>query len=255
MVIDPLVPLPSDHLPPVRLVEYPSRDAAEQLALDEALLDLRETQGGPGLLRFWESGSICVVLGHTNSASREVNLARARARGVPILRRMSGGGAVVQGPGCLNFSLILEIASDGRLATPGDANAFIMRRHAALFDSLTKEPVAYSGFSDLTIHARKFSGNAQRRRLRALLFHGCVLLDFDLAQIDDLLPMPSREPAYRDHRAHGEFVRNLGLPSSTVTEALRQTWGAHEVTREIPHEETARLLGERYRSPAWTFKL
>ena len=255
MVIDPLVPLPSAPPPPVHLVEYPSRDAAEQLALDEALLDLRESQSGPGLLRFWESGAICVVLGHTNSASREVNLSRARARGVPVLRRMSGGGAVVQGPGCLNFSLILEIASDARLATPGDANAFIMRRHAALFDALIKEPVAYSGFSDLTILSRKFSGNAQRRRLRALLFHGCVLLDFDLTQIDDLLPMPSREPAYRDHRSHGDFVRNLGLPPAVVTEALRGAWGAHELTHAIPHEEAARLLRERYRNPAWTFKL
>lgn len=254
MVTDPFASLQAAPLPLVRFVDYPGDDAAEQLALDEALLNLREGEGGHGLLRFWEPRTLCVVLGQTNSAEREVNLARTHARGVPVLRRASGGGAVVQGPGCLNYSLILEIASDAHFATAGDTNAFIMRRHAALFATLTGEPVAHSGFSDLTISSRKFSGNAQRRRLRALLFHGSVLLDFDLSQIEDLLPMPSRQPAYREHRAHRDFLRNIGVSSAVVKAALRQSWGAHEVHESIPRDETDRLIRERYRNPAWTFK-
>src|SRR5689334_16956944 len=85
---------------------------AENLACDEALLQAAETGNSGEVLRFWESPTHFVVVGYANKVGAEVNVAACDARNVPILRRCSGGGTVLQGPGCLNYALVLRIADD-----------------------------------------------------------------------------------------------------------------------------------------------
>jgi lipoate-protein ligase A len=238
----------------VQFVEFSPPGAASQIALDEALLDLRENQSGEGFLRFWEPSEPCVVLGRMNIADREVRLDRCRSRGVPVFRRSSGGGTVVQGPGCLNFSLVLNIRDDPRLAHAATTNDFVLGRTAGVISSLAGETVAVRGLSDLTIGGRKISGNAQRRRIRAILYHGCILLDLDFALIEDLLPLPSRAPDYRGGRSHTEFLRNLRISAEALKDALRRSWGAEVPATTIPVKETERLAAEKYLNPAWTYK-
>jgi lipoate-protein ligase A len=240
--------------PDVRFVEYTPPSTAGHLALDEALLNLRETEPGEGFLRFWEPRELSVVLGRTNNPETEVRLDRCRARGIPLFRRSSGGGTVVQGPGCLNFTLVVNIADDPRLESAGATNEYVLRRNAGVISILTGKDVGVSGSSDLTIDGRKISGNAQRRRLRTVLFHGCILLDFDFGVIEDLLPFPSRQPEYRAGRTHAEFLRNLRIEAGTLKGALRNTWGAALAAADVPIDETERLAREKYMNPAWTYK-
>src|SRR4051794_13262168 len=97
---------------------------AANLALDEALLDACEI-GGAEVLRFWESPKYFVVVGYSNKVDTEVNVSECRKRNVPVLRRCSGGGTVLQGPGCLNYSLILNFDTDPKLQTIPGANCHI----------------------------------------------------------------------------------------------------------------------------------
>src|SRR5689334_4969218 len=85
------------------------------LALDEALLDQCEEGSSDEVLRFWEPREPFVVLGYSNKVLSEVNLSYCRENNIPVLRRTSGGGTVLQGPGCLNYSLVL--ASERRPET------------------------------------------------------------------------------------------------------------------------------------------
>src|SRR5882672_8728147 len=101
---------------------------AENLACDEALLNWAEQRGGPGIVRFWESPQPFVVLGYANKVKEEVDLAVCRELRVPILRRCSGGGTVLQGPGCLNYALVLKIDEDSPLQSIAGTNSFVMRR-------------------------------------------------------------------------------------------------------------------------------
>src|SRR5207249_4506248 len=87
----------------------------------------------------------------------------------------------------------------------------------------SRSEIVVRGHTDLAMAGRKFSGNAQRRRRRSLLFHGTFLLNFDLALVSRLLPMPSKQPDYRQRRAHDEFLINLDIAAHRVTDALRQT--------------------------------
>jgi len=211
---------------------------AENLACDEALLDLCEQNGGNGgILRFWEAREHFLVLGYSNQARTEAHLDRARQDGVPVLRRCTGGGAVLQGPGCLNYSLILPIT-----APISVTNACIMQRHAAALNAGVR------GHSDLTLGDMKFSGNAQRCKRRYFLFHGSFLLNLDIERVERLLPMPSREPDYRRHRAHRHFLQNVALP---VRQALRECWQADELLTDVPELAP---LARQYSSDEWTFK-
>ena len=147
---------------------------AENLACDEALLDAAEAGKGDEVLRFWESQEYFVVVGYANKVATEVNVAACEQRGIPILRRCSGGGTVVQGPGCLNYSLILQITSDGPTRNISTANQFIMERNHSALARLTSN-LQVRGHPDLAIGGLKFSGNSQRRRQHFLLFHGSFL--------------------------------------------------------------------------------
>src|ERR1039458_9324222 len=81
----------------------------ENLACDEVLLDLCEAGASDELLRWWTPPQYFVVVGYANKADIEVNLAFCRQFNIPVLRRCTGGGTVLQGPGVLNYSLILRI--------------------------------------------------------------------------------------------------------------------------------------------------
>ena len=73
---------------------------AENLACDEALLQLAEEDGAAGeILRVWEPMQYFVVVGYANRVATEVNLPFCQDNGVPVLRRCTGGGTVLQGPG------------------------------------------------------------------------------------------------------------------------------------------------------------
>ena len=220
----------------------------ENLACDEVLLD-----AGEEVLRVWQTPQHFLVLGYSNKARTEANLDQARQDAVPVLRRCTGGGAVLQGPGTLNYSLILHIPDTGPLAHISDTNAYIMERHRDALAPVIGN-VAVRGHSDLTLGDLKFSGNAQRRRRRHLLFHGSFLLGLDVDRIERLLPMPSREPDYRHHRPHKDFLINLEVASQKIQAALRQTWNAGEILREIPTEKIATLARHQYLTDEWNFK-
>jgi lipoate-protein ligase A len=226
--------------------------AAANLACDEALLDACEEGTGGEVLRFWEPAECFVVAGFSNEVAREVNVAACRQAGVGIFRRCSGGGTVLQGPGCLNYSLVLSLEAHLECQTIPAANNYIMSTHREALAALLRQPVEVRGITDLAIAGQKFSGNAQRRKRRALLFHGTFLLSFDLALVERFLTMPSRQPDYRENRPHGRFLTNVRASASAVRAALRSCWKAGEPARGAP--DWQRLAAEKYSRDEWNLK-
>lgn len=251
----------------------------QNLACDEALLEACDSGEVGEVLRFWESPDFFVVVGYGQSISLEVDSAACRERGLPILRRSSGGGAVVQGPGCLNYSLILRIREHEACRTIASTNDFIMQRHRAVMARLAASlnpspvipetwppaslargkagepfpaPIAVQGGTDLTWRGWKFSGNAQRRRRHTLLFHGTFLLHFDLTLVAALLPHPSRQPGYRQNRRHRDFLTNLPVSAGAVKSTLIQAWSATAGPAEVPVAAMERLVAEKYGNSTWT---
>ncbi len=238
----------------MQLLDLTLPTPAENLAGDEALLDWREAEPGPDILRFWTPDRHFVVVGYANKVAREVDLAACRARQVPILRRCTGGGAVLQGPGCLNYALILNLERWPGLRSITQTNCFIMQRQAQALSSLPGRPVMVEGFTDLAVNGLKFSGNAQRRKRRCLLFHGTFLLDLDLSLVEKLLRPPSRQPAYRANRSHADFLTRLDCQPSSIKAALQKVWNAREPLEVIPTAAIGQLAQAKYATEEWNLK-
>lgn len=228
---------------------------AENLACDEALLNVCEN----GLiqdeiLRFWEPKQHFVVLGYSNRVKLEVNDVVARNFKIPIFRRSSGGGTVLQGPGCLNYSLILRIDRSPKLSNLIKTNHYVLSRHQKSLTQLLGQPVHIQGISDLTVDNFKFSGNAQRRKKKFLLYHGTLLLKMDLNLIETVLKMPPKEPDYRKERRHLQFVTNIDCDRSEIIRSFKKVWRAEDSLEMRFGKEIKTLAKEVYSSRDWNYK-
>jgi len=235
----------------MRYLELTLATGAENLALDEALLDEAEQRGRPlETLRLWEPLRPMVVVGRSSKLAEEVRLEACRKRGLPVLRRCSGGAAVVTGPGCLMYAVVLSYELRPALRAVDHAHCFVMNTLASALKPLVPD-VRYQGISDLAMGERKFSGNSLRCRRDHLLYHGTLLYDFPLELIGACLAAPPRQPDYRRGRAHRSFVTNLPLKVAAIRAALVTVWKATEPCGNWPQETTARLVAEKYSRREW----
>lgn len=256
----------------LHLVETGFSTPAELLACDEALLDLANSgaeqtpSDSGGFLRFWESPTCFVVLGYSKKMAEEVHWKECRETGVPIFRRCTGGGTVLQGRGCLNYSLVLPVTAHAELATITSTNCFIMRQQARALSDLLGQQVEVKGHTDLVLGDMKFSGNAQRRKSRALMFHGSILYDFDLDLVERLLQMPRQRPEYRVDRTHRDFIRNIPAARAELEAAISEVWksvfnwkttdgmGQTENVESLVVDRTAALAREKYSREEWNHR-
>jgi lipoate-protein ligase A len=222
----------------------------ENIALDEALLLEAESGQGREILRFWEWATHAVVLGAGCRLAEDVDEPACQADSVPILRRSSGGGAVLLGRGCLLFSLILAYDRSPLLREIRSSYCYILGViRDALADLLPR--VARAGTSDLAADGLKFSGNSQQRKRHHLLHHGTLLYDFDIESMRRYLRPPARQPAYRAGREHAAFVRNLPCDAAELRKRMRAVWSAMAPIDSWPSDDVQRLVAEKYGKTEW----
>lgn len=210
----------------------------ENILFDEVLLHLAEKGIQGEVLRFWESSSVFIVLGKTGVLDDDVHAARAAQENIPVLRRSSGGGTVVQGKGCLNFSLILSKQSRPALGDLGKSYFYILGKAIEALSRLNVDAV-FKPISDLALRAseKKFSGNAQRRARNFILHHGTILYDFDLSVIERFLKMPEKIPEYRQGRGHLDFVDNISRSAKDIKDALAHIFQVERKQSSLTTEE------------------
>jgi lipoate-protein ligase A len=231
--------------------EYPCFSPEENLAIDEYLLLKAEKGLGSGGIRFWESSQVFVVLGRTGEPGYECYPDRCAADGVKVLRRISGGGSVLQGPGCFNYSVILPYRKEVPKLGIEASYAYVLNKVLNVLRVLGIKAVR-QGLSDLAAGDMKFSGNAQARKKRYFLHHGTILYDFDTRLIEKYLKHPPKEPVYRGNRVHSSFVSNIKLKTGLFVKEMEKTFGMRE-NADIGRasREFRELLERRYLSDEW----
>lgn len=198
------------------------RSVAEFLARETEFHYHAENTPGAEFFFIWEAAIPAVVLGRSADVATDVDEESCIRAGVPILRRESGGGTVLLGPGCLNYTLILSL--DLRPALR-DVNA----SYAAILGAVARAASvqgAHREGTDLTVESRKFGGCAQRRRQRTILHHGTILCGFSIADAGRFLKEPRRQPTYRCGRRHHDFLTNVRIDSGFSTRMREQFPGA-----------------------------
>ncbi len=188
----------------LEIVVSPPAPVYENLALDEAMLQSAAAERR-SVVRLWWGGPPTVVVGHSERLEEVADLAACERLGVPVLRRRSGGGTVLQTADVLNYSLTAPAAPLLDVRVVFTLGAQLLVRALAKLGLGAQ----MRGISDVAVGERKISGNAQARRRGGVLLHGTLLLDLDLDLVDACLRHPPREPDYRQGRPHRDFLTTL----------------------------------------------
>ncbi|MDA0658312.1 MAG: lipoate--protein ligase family protein [Planctomycetota bacterium] len=237
-------------------VEATYKTLAENVAFDEILLNYLEhnadaNQRSPGgILRLWEMDTPGVVLGRASRADQEVDLATCQRDQVPVVRRVSGGCTVMTGPGCLMYTLAMRKAAAPELTSPDRAHRWILDRMVRALSTPALR-VERCGTSDLALSGRKFSGNSMRIQRQSVLYHGTLLYNFEIPTLDRYLPMPPREPEYRQKRSHSDFVCNFPNGGKEIRDKVRAIWNCHNPFEFSFDAELKQLVNERYTQDDW----
>lgn len=227
---------------------------SENVAAEQMLLEYAESMGRQvEIIRIWEPRDVMVVLGRGGRIDDDVFLEQCRADGVPVLRRISGGGTIVAGAGCLMYTAVLSLESRPELRDIGFCHQFFGNRLQSIYQRCGHD-IRLQGHSDLCWGDRKFSGNALRLGRSHLIYHGTLLVDFDLTLISRYLKLPPRRPEYRDSRPHLEFVTNLPVEPEPLIESIREEFGARPGTVPLDEGAMQQLLRTRYESDAWNLR-
>ncbi len=204
----------------------PGDDPAEHLAEEVRLL--KDVGDEPQLLFYFNRP--CVILGRNNRQEEWVFADAIREAGVPLLRRVTGGGAVYHDAGTLNYSFVTARELFERLRGGAKPMDFFRR---VVIDALA--PIGLhleaAWLSDINLNGRKICGNAARLTQRGVLFHGAILLTVDYTALERFL----RIPPNRSGIPHREFVTSLAqegveLTSGELMQALEV--GAARALRE-----------------------
>jgi len=172
----------------MRLIDSGLVPPAASAAWDEALL-ASVAHGAEDALRLWRRSAPAVSLGRFGSVADSVDSDVARERGVEVVRRMSGGGAVLTGPGTLGISVFV------RSRIPPAESAEITGR--ALVNALRSLGVEaeFSEPNDVLARGRKIAGSAEKRLGPAFGRCSVLMVSEDLDLLDSVLRSRKRAGA------------------------------------------------------------
>ncbi|MDR0671456.1 MAG: lipoate--protein ligase [Oscillospiraceae bacterium] len=223
-------------------IETGSVDPYENFALESYLLT--EKRPAETVFLFWRTRPT-VMLGRHQNIYREVNLPYARARGVCLARRLSGGGTIYTDMGGWQFSFI----------EPATAPGISFRRYAQMVAGALRGlgvDVRFTGRNDLMVDGKKCSGNAQCVTKGYVLHHGSLLFDTDLAEMEACTAVDGGTIQTKGIRSVRERVRNLStcLPAMDAL-AFKEAMVAGILrggeTRALTEEDRARVQTEAER--------
>ena len=237
----------------LHFLETNSNDPHYNLAFEEFVL-LNRTKGDYLLL--WQNDN-AVIIGRHQNAEEEINRAFVENKGISVVRRTTGGGAVYHDMGNLNYSFITDV-EDAEKLTMQKFTEPIIKALAQM--GITAE---CSGRNDITIDGKKISGNAQRIHRGRILHHGTLLFNSDPQIISGALNVDPTKFVSKSAKSVRSRVANISdfLPEKTTLsqfkEQLIKSLGENEMVSEqlslAELDEVKRLCDEKYSTWQWNF--
>jgi lipoate-protein ligase A len=189
-----------------RVLDTGLRPAAQNIALNRALLEARQAEEIPSTLRFLRF-TPAALLGYHQSAEQELNVDYCRANGIAIQRRITGGGAIYFDETQLGWELYLHKRDLGT----SDMQTISKRicHAAATAISALGVDARYRPRNDIEVDGRKISGTGGAFDGDALLFQGTLLVDFDVEKMLRVLRIPAEKLSDKAIASARERVANL----------------------------------------------
>ncbi len=237
-----------------QFIEASTTDPTWNLALEQYVFDVLPRDKNYFIL--WQNRNAVIIGRHQNTLA-EINEPFVRARGIQVVRRLSGGGAVYHDLGNLNFTFI----QDSETGIALDLSLFCEPVAAAI--RALGADAQVNGRNDITVDGKKFSGNAQYQKEGRVMHHGTLLFASDMqAASDSLRPDPEkiRAKGVQSVRSH---ITNLSeyLPGVTLTQfkemLLQKLFQGRQMERyaltEADKAAIGKLQRERYGTWEWNY--
>lgn len=252
---------------PWRVFVSPADTGPMNMALDEALLS-RAARVREGVLRIYRWRTPTLSLGRHQRARNAYDPAKAEALGVSLVRRLTGGRALLHWRE-VTYSITAPLGEEALSESYAAINSLLIGSLLHLGVSATiaersgrlPSPASAPCFElpadgEILFDGRKLVGSAQFRNDLAMLQHGSILVGDDQAMVPQLALRPigfvapaatltqalGREPTFDE--VAGDLVRAL----SDRTGAAASPLDADELEPDV------RILSERYASDAWTWE-
>ncbi len=236
---------------------------AMNLALDEVLTRRVGHGDRAPLLRFWGWAEPCVVIGRFQSVSNEIHLDRANELGIQIVRRVSGGGAMLIEPeSAITYSAYLPPSMVEDLSFQ-ESYAFL---DSWIIDALRRLGIDawYEPLNDITSAGGKIGGAAQARKDQAVLHHTTMAYDMTEGLLTQVLRIGMekiRDKGIRSAEARvGPLRQQTQMPRDEIIDHLYDSFV--ELTGASPGAlgdaeiaEAEALVDEKFGNDEWTFLL
>ena len=200
------------------------------LALEQYIFD--QMPANESYFMLWRN-SPSIIIGKYQNPMEEINISYVKEKGINLIRRLSGGGAVYHDLGNINYTYI----TDGDLNGGMDLSRFC----SPLIDMLKSIGVYadISGRNDILVNGKKVSGNAQYCKKGRILHHGTILYNSDLTVLSRAL------------RVTGDKIQSKGIKSvrsrvANIIDYLEKPMSVEDFLEISRKKMCAGINAERY---------
>ena len=247
-----------------RLIIDSRKNPYYNMGFDEALLVLKNQGVIPPTLRLYMWSPSTVTIGYFQRIRDVVNLEYAEKHNIPVVRRITGGGAVYHDMyGEITYSIVLDakgslldVQESYRIICSGLVEAL---RHVGL-------EASFAPVNDIIVNNKKISGSAQTRKRNTILQHGTLLVSSNLDIMEKVLVVPKEKlishkvVSIKDRvtTVSTELGRDIE-PEDLIPYLIKGFEKALnlKLVEEKPSTKEVRLaeeLSEKYRKHEWNFK-
>jgi lipoate-protein ligase A len=269
-----------------RLLDTGPADAFTNMAIDEAILEHHAAGGGASTVRFYSWSPAALSLGYGQPIDANIDLGQCRALGIDVVRRPTGGRAVLHdrevtysvviraddprvASGVLASYLTISLALIRGLSYLGISAELLPLRRGPIQPSKETSPVCFATPSsfEVAVRGRKIIGSAQRRAHGVVMQHGSIPLSWDLDKMCAVFGVAPRG----GQSARGERAYHTGMTSlqeagarayayaevvAALTRGIAETWEVELIPGQLTAAErqlSTHLRDTKYRSEAWTW--
>ncbi|PTM57859.1 lipoate--protein ligase [Desmospora activa] len=200
-----------------------------------------------------------IIIGRNQNTVEEIHVDYCRERGIHVVRRLSGGGAVYHDTGNLNFSFI----------TRDDGESFLNFRKFTepVIQALHRLGVKaeLTGRNDIQVGEKKISGNAQFSTKGRMFSHGTLMFDVNLEHVADALKVKKEKFQSKSTKSVRSRVANISqfMDEKRSIDQFKQLLlryifdGSDEIPEykltEADWKAIEQISQERYRNWDWNF--
>ncbi|MEO0190337.1 MAG: lipoate--protein ligase family protein, partial [candidate division WOR-3 bacterium] len=249
-----------------RLLDTGVLNAAENMAIDEMLLELRAKNQIPNTLRILQFSPPATLVGFHQSIEQEIRIDYCNKMGIDINRRITGGGAIFFDKTQLGW----EIICSKDFFNNSMPNVELFKKLSLPIINMLGQlgiNANFRGRNDIEVNGRKISGTGGVEWGNAFLFQGTLLVDFDVDTMLRALRIPIEKLKRHEIDSLKErvtcikwelgYTPDIKILKGLIKKSFEKDFGIKLIKSNLTVLELNSLPAylEKFRSDKWIYKV